>query len=96
MGLSDLYNEYQEKLRFLINKRKSVEQDSYMEDMVSLDDAISETEDTIKTLQKAIVVEVLYTYRIYTTQVLQVYKHSLPLDEDLYQVALQVLSEEIK
>ena len=83
MGLSDLYNEYQEKLRFLINKRKSVEQDSYMEDMVSLDDAISETEDTIKTLQKAIVIEVLY-------------KHSLPLDEDLYQVALQVLSEESK
>lgn len=96
MGLSDLYNEYQEKLRFLINKRKAVEQDSYMEDMVSLDDAISETEDTIKTIQKAIVIEVLYTYRIYTTQVFQVYKHSLPLDEDLYQVALQVLSEEIK
>lgn len=96
MGLSDLYNEYQEKLRFLINKRKSVEQDSYMEDMVSLDDAISETEDTIKTIQKAIVIEVLYKHRIYTTQVLQVYKHSLPLDEDLYQVALQVVSEEIK
>ena len=96
MGLSDLYNEYQEKLRFLINKRKSVEQDSYMEDMVSLDDAISETEDTIKALQKAIVIEVLYKHRIYTAQVLQVYKHSLPLDEDLYQVALQVLSEESK
>ena len=96
MGLLDLYNEYQEKLRFLINKRKSVEQDSYIEDMVSLDDAIAETEDTIKTLQKAIVVDVLYSHRIYTTQVFQAYKQSLPLDEDLYQVALQVLSEEIK